>query len=119
MAWRSWRPYILNHFDDARLTNAFTESMNAKVRKMYRDGHGYSFEALRAKVLFSDQMQKRVKVQEKVKVKRKRFDDVSDGIMYMSFGRMEDEYDIKTVTREVNLGTDIPTLLRLIDEGRF
>jgi hypothetical protein len=57
-----------------------------------------------------------------VKVKRKRFDDVSDGIMYLSFGRMpayEQEYDIKTVTREINLGTDIPTLLHLIDEGRL
>jgi hypothetical protein len=93
--------------------------MNAKIRKMYRDGHGYSFEALRAKVLFSDQLQKRARVQEKVKVKRKRFDDVSDGIMYMSFGRMDDEYDIRTVTREINLGTDIPTLRRLIDEGQF
>ena len=73
-------------------------------------------------MLFSDQLQKRAKVQEKVKVKRKRFDDVSDGIMYMSFGRMpayEQEYDIKAVTREINLGTDIPTLLRLIDEGKF
>ncbi len=119
VAWRSWRPYILNHFDDARLTNAFTESMNAKIRKKYRDGHGYSFEALRAKVLFSDQLQKRVKVQQQTKVKRKRFNELNDGIMYMSFGRMEDEYDIRTVTMEVNLGTDIPTLLRLIDDGQF
>jgi len=93
--------------------------MNAKIRKKYRDGHGYSFEALRAKVLFSDQLQKRVRVQQQTKVKRKRFNELSDGIMYMSFGRMEDEYDITTVTREVNLGTDIPTLLRLIDEGEF
>ena len=76
-------------------------------------------EALRAKVLFSDQLQKRVRVQQQTKVKRKRFNELSDGIMYMSFGRMEDEYDITTVTREVNLGTDIPTLLRLIDEGEF
>ncbi len=68
-----------------------------KIRKKYRDGHGHSFEALRAKVLFSDQLQKRARIQEKVKVKRKRFDDVSDGIMRLSFGRMpayEQEYDI-------------------------
>ena len=119
VAWRSWRPYILNHFDNARLTNAFTESMNAKIRKMYRDGHGYSFETLRAKVLFSDQLQKRTRIQQQTKVKRKRFNELSDSMMYMSFARMEDEYDIKTITKEVNLGTDIPTLLRLIDEGQF
>lgn len=70
-------------------------------------------------MLFSDQLQKRARIQEEVKAKRKRFEDVSDGIMCLSSGRMEDEYDIKVVTREVNLGTDIPTLLRLIDEGKF
>jgi hypothetical protein len=60
--------------------------------------------------LCSDQLQKRVKVQQQTKVKRNRFNQPNDGIMYMSFGRMEDECDIRTVAREVNLGTDIHTL---------
>lgn len=50
-AFRNWRPYILNYFDDQRVTNAFTESFNAKVRAVYRNGRGYTFERLRAKVL--------------------------------------------------------------------
>ena len=53
-AFRNWRPYILNYFDDQRVTNAFTESFNAKVRAVYRNGRGYTFERLRAKVLYTD-----------------------------------------------------------------
>ena len=51
VAWRTWRHFILNHFDDHRITNAFTESFNAKIREVYRGGRGYSFEKLRAKGL--------------------------------------------------------------------
>ena len=36
-AFRNWKTYILNYFDDERVTNAFTESFNAKIRRVYRD----------------------------------------------------------------------------------
>ena len=75
-AFRNWKEWILNYFDDVRITNAFTESFNSKVRRVYRDGRGYTFERLRAKVLFTDRLQKRVHIQEKVKVKKKRFEEI-------------------------------------------
>lgn len=123
-AFRNWRPYILNYFDDQRVTNAFTESFNAKVRAVYRNGRGYSFERLRAKVLYTDMFQKRVKMQEKVKVRKQRFDDVeSEGFqrMYlMSYAKVDEpEYEVKIQTRVVNLGTDLSTLERFLDEGKF
>lgn len=49
---RNWKLQILNYFDDQRVTNAFTESFNSKIRAVYRNGRGYSFERLRAKVLY-------------------------------------------------------------------
>ncbi|MCX7173729.1 MAG: transposase [Proteobacteria bacterium] len=119
VAWRTWRKYILNYFDDKRITNAFTESFNAKIRRAYRNGHGYSFEVLRAKVLFSDAMQKKVRIAEQVKVKRKqRFEEISLARvacfdLVASFD--EPEYDIKTVRRIATLGTYLPTLLDEID----
>lgn len=77
-AFQNWREYILNYFDDNRVTNAFTESFNSKVRRVYRDGRGYTFERLRAKVLYTDRLQKRVPIQEKVKTKKKqRFEEVA------------------------------------------
>ena len=121
-AFRNWREYILNHFDDERITNAFTESFNAKVRRVYRNGHGYTFERLRAKVLFTDRLQKRVPIQEKVKVKKQRFEDISMGRMYLMTRMVCEEradYELRIQTRMVNVGTDLPTLLALLDSDNF
>ena len=123
-AFRNWKEWILNYFDDHRITNAFTESFNSKVRRVYRDGRGYTFERLRAKVLFTDRLQKRIAVQEKVKTKKKqRFEDVSMGRMtyFMMSGVCEDraEYEVRIQTRQGNAGTDLPTLLMFLDADDF
>ena len=120
-AFRNWKEWILNYFDDVRITNAFTESFNSKVRRVYRDGRGYTFERLRAKVLFTDRLQKRVPIQEKVKVKKKRFEEISMGRMtyFMMPGMLDDECEVKTKTRQGNLGTDLPTLLAILDTDGF
>lgn len=74
---------------------------------------------LRAKVLFSDMLQKKARRVETVKVKKRpRFDDVPQNAMYLMMGRMtyaEPEYVTHQEVREVNLGTDLSTLLTEID----
>jgi transposase len=119
-AFRNWKTYILNYFDDERITNAFTESFNAKIRRVYRNGRGYTFERLRAKVLFTDQLQKRVDVQEKVKIrKRPTFEEVG-AVRYLCLTTpLEDEYETIIRLRQTNLGTDMSTLLAKIDAGQF
>ena len=57
-AWRNWRGEILAYFD-CRATNAYTESLNNLIRTTNRVGRGYSFEALRAKVLLSEGPEKK------------------------------------------------------------
>jgi transposase len=52
-AWENWQHYILGYFDHP-ITNAYTECLNGLIRVMNRLGRGYSFEALRAKILFSE-----------------------------------------------------------------
>ena len=52
-AWRNWREEILAYFE-CRSTNAYTEILNNLIRTTNRVGRGYSFEALRAKVLLSE-----------------------------------------------------------------
>jgi len=98
----------------------FTKSFNSKIRTAYRNGHGYSFEVLRAKILFSDALQKRVRVAEQVKVKRKpRFEEVSFSRVYMMemmVTEPEPEYDIRTVARMSKLGTGLATLLGQVDD---
>ena len=120
-AFRNWKLFILNYFDDERVTNAFTESFNAKVRRVYRNGHGYTFERLRAKVLFTDRLQKRIPIQERVKVKKQLFEVISMDRMtyFMMSGTFDDDYEVKTKTRMANVGTDLPTLLELLDTDDF
>ena len=57
-AMRNWRKEVFNYFQ-WRVTNAYTESFNSVARKMDRMGRGYSFEALRAKLLLKHTLHKR------------------------------------------------------------
>jgi transposase len=52
-AWGNWTMPILNYFNHP-VTNAYTESLNSLIRVINRLGRGYSFEALRAKILFAE-----------------------------------------------------------------
>ena len=51
-AWQNWQNEILAYFDHP-ITNAYTESLNNLIRVTNRLGRGYSFEALRAKMLWA------------------------------------------------------------------
>lgn len=49
---RNWHKEIFNFFDTDGASNAITEAMNGLIKKVNRDGNGYSFEVLRAKILY-------------------------------------------------------------------
>ena len=53
----NWLPEITAYFDQ-RGTNAYAESLNNLIRTTNRMGRGYSFEALRAKILLAEGAQK-------------------------------------------------------------
>ncbi|WP_081890322.1 ISL3 family transposase [Paenibacillus tyrfis] len=53
----NWEKEIFAYFDH-RITNAYTESLNSLVRVIHRLGRGYSFEALRAKIFFTEGLTK-------------------------------------------------------------
>jgi transposase len=47
----NWEPQILTYFDH-KATNAPTEALSGAIKRMKSEGRGYSFDALRAKILF-------------------------------------------------------------------
>jgi transposase len=49
---RNWRQEILAFFDHP-ITNAYTEALNGVAKTINRAGRGYSFDVLRARLLFS------------------------------------------------------------------
>ena len=56
----NWKEEIFNYFEHP-ITNAYTESLNSLIRVINRLGRGYSFEALRAKILFTEGVLKEAK----------------------------------------------------------
>lgn len=54
----NWHKEAFNYLD-VRLTNAYTEGMNGLARRMDRNGRGYSFPVLRAKLLMMYSAHKR------------------------------------------------------------
>lgn len=50
-AFENWHHEIFNYFD-FRVTNAFTESANNLIKNIEKQGRGYTFEVIRAKILY-------------------------------------------------------------------
>lgn len=98
----NWKAEIFAYFEH-HVTNAYTESLNNLIRAVNRNGRGYSFDVLRAKILYTMGAHKVVQPPPK-------------------FTR-QDLFYFDTCTRSgspaINYGADISTLLRLMDEGGF
>ena len=106
----AWQPYILNYFGH-RITNAFTESLNSVIRVMNRMGRSYSFEALRAKMLFSRGAHKTALRKPAFK-RQNRFEDRFEAMVgYATMHRMAAEPET------VNYGVDVGKLAALIESG--
>lgn len=97
-AMKNWREPIFAYFDTG-LTNAYTEAMNGLIRVIDRAGRGYSFEALRAKILFSAGLHK---------IQRPSIRKARKG-----------EPPIVLQVPSVNLGVDISTLTKTLKDGSF
>ncbi len=110
-AWRNWQPYILNYFDHP-VTNAYTESLNNLIRVMNRLGRGYSFEALRAKVLFAEGAFKKQII--RPKFERRRQDDSR----FVGYAMMT-SFQPEPQETEINYGVDISTLVEMIEGGHI
>lgn len=134
-AWDNWTPWILEYFDHP-VTNAYTESLNNLIRVMNRLGRGYSFEALRAKILFAEGAHKhknsRPKFERKEPPKVKLPNMRNFGLMVAepeaSYGLMTD-FDFAEPPKgkpapstnldqpEKNYGVSISTLAKMIADG--
>lgn len=100
----NWGNEIFNYFD-RRLTNAYTESLNSIIRKIDQSGRGYSFEVLRAKLLFNENLHKK----RAPKFNRAVF---THTLTSGSFNFFDDIFE-----DDINYGVDFSTLLRYLEEG--
>lgn len=68
----NWKPEIFAFFEHGRKTNAYTEAMNSVIRVVNRAGRGYSFNAIRAKVMYGGKKRKTDTEYKKVALSLKR-----------------------------------------------
>ncbi|MEG9372794.1 ISL3 family transposase [Bacillus cereus] len=101
----NWQVEIFNYFNK-RLTNAYTESINSIIRQIERMGRGYSFEALRAKILFNEKLHKK---------RKPRFNSsaFSKAMLYETFNW----YEVTDHSITGNYGVDFSTLIKKLEKG--
>jgi transposase len=128
-AWGNWQPYIISYFDHP-ITNAYTESLNSLIRVMSRVGRGYSFEALRAKMLFSAGLHKHTLSRPKFERKQREPKFVEDAIMersipddsmgrHMFIAPTPTQRSERSTQAPKNYGVDISTLARWVESGEI
>jgi transposase len=98
----NWEAEVLNYFEHP-VTNAYTECLNGIIRVIDRNGRGYSYEALRAKILFTAGAHKIIIP----KFERKP----------SSAGTFQRMMATPEQPQPKNYGTDISTLIHLTDQG--
>lgn len=124
----NWQPYILNYFTHP-ITNAYTESLNGLIRVLSRVGRGYSWEALRAKILFTEGIHRHKQVRPKFERQERKREPEPEaetiGFAYMARAfpppppklRQPDQQAEPKVPK--NYGVDIATLTRMLEAGEL
>ena len=104
---------IFNYFDKP-FTNAYTESVNNIIKAVEKEGKGYSFDVLRAKVLYGTEATiKKPKYTEDMQFKK--FDKLWGG-RFNTIQPITIQTDEPTI---LNCGVDLTTLSKILEEGRF
>ncbi len=129
-AWTNWQPYILRFFENP-ITNAYTESLNNLIRCTDRAGRGYSWEALRVKILFTEGLHKKQFIQQKFECRRPEpvmeqsvgffvpGGAIGHGLPPGAIGKAKMQNQQNGQGQEVNYGVDISTLVRIIEAGEI
>ena len=111
-ALKNWEDEIFAYFDHP-ITNAYTESLNSLIRVINRLGRGYSFEALRAKILFTEGVKKKTKpsYNKQAFIETRMMNRMAEAPMfYNTFSQNEKPND---------LGADLDKLVRWIEEDKL
>lgn len=111
-AMKNWDEEIFKYFD-CPVTNAYTESLNSLIRVVNRCGRGYSFEALRAKILFTSGAHKIVRP----KFQRQPQTDRYETELGLGAAPLHPMRTTEMLQQPKNYGVDLSTLLKLIEKG--
>jgi transposase len=114
--WGNWETEILEFFETP-ITNAYTECQNGLTRAMDRLGRGYSFDALRVKLLRAPKKQGVVTSYRTIKKAQNQRSGgpVLHDMMFARFGVQQGD-EMVPVRKEVTFGVDIAKLADWLEE---
>lgn len=123
-AMHNWRDEIFNYFDH-RLTNAYTESANNLTRAMNRMGRGYSFDVIRARMLYNGKARKAGTVAEQKPAEE--HEGVAGALGYEIPGADSSAPTLSRLLcvpapptrRTVEYGPSIDVLTQMLEDGEF
>ena len=121
---RKYHKEIFNFFECERVTNAITESLNSIVKKINRFGNGYSFDVLRAKILFGAGRRAYVPIGTRTTSTETSASDVpEDAFMYKKFDstHMMNSFFVAPKSKKTIMmyGVDIDWLTKEVESGDF
>lgn len=120
-ALQRWEEAILRYYD-ARISNGYTESINNIAKSVNAIGRGYSFDVLRARLLYDSEARKdgRGTIRRKTRVRIEPQRDQGAGAVSVSyFVRTPPTYREVEQIETVEYGPSLPTLVRLLRAGHF
>ncbi len=103
----NWHREIFNYYENP-VTNAYTESLNGVARYINRMGRGYSFDVLRARLLYEKQA---IKTGPSLHKKPR----LNKSVSYAN----ESTPIVDNLVSSAEFGAHLPTLLKLFEEGYF
>ncbi len=112
-AMHNWNVQVFNYFDH-RITNAYTESINNLIKGMNRMGRGYSFDVLRARLLYNEEARKATTTLTSARRKAPS-PNMDQYVKYISSWSTETETEDKVF----EYGPSIPVLTNLLNQGYF
>lgn len=116
-ALHSWWDEIF-HFYDVQISNAYTESVNNLAKTMNRMGRGYSFEVIRARLIYDNDTRKDTRTTVRKKV-RKKVRSIDDGCVGKVFSAPTDTYKTVIVEKTVEYGPYIPSIVKKLKAGGY
>lgn len=105
----NWWDEVFNFYDH-QVTNAYTESTNRLAKDVNRMGRGYSFEVMRARLIYEKQARKPTTKLRGHKPKKEIPDNTWSRFCSPDFGEE---------TSTIEYGPHIPTLCDLLEKGYF
>lgn len=114
VALKNWWNEIFNYYEFP-VTNAYTESVNRIAKDINRMGRGYSFDVIRAKLLYEDTARNKTRKTLQRKVRR----EIPSMGFSLGGGATPKMYETVIEEITVEYGPHIPTLCDLLESGYF